>query len=94
MKKVYIIVTDDSTTLSALMANIPSLGNYYALYNNQCLLFCDINSSKEVYDKFASWGYDGKRMVVFELSKSDDAYWGFSDKSLWEWLKIVYSDLN
>lgn len=92
MRKLFIITLGPDTNTSDIRRRIERLGDYYTLYNNQYLVFADIEDAQSVYSRIAQES-TVLGIVILGIPLDKLTYWGYTDKELWKWLeKAIHKD--
>lgn len=87
MKKLFIIILDPNVNASIVRNRIAELGDYYTVYENQYFVLAAFDDAQAVYERVVRYGDNPIGIVVLCVNTETLTYWGYSDKSLWEWLK-------
>ena len=86
MKKLFLIILNPNAETSIIKRRIVDFGVYYIIYNNQYLVLSEHNEAKDVYSAIVKDEDSIIGTIVLSMPTTNLSYWGYADKSLWEWL--------
>lgn len=86
MKDLYIIYFGPDCEEKILSERVSNIDEYYSISPSVYLLSSE-KSATEIYTIIAGGDNKDSEIVVLKISEGDGSYWGFSEKSLWEWLR-------
>lgn len=86
MKNLFIIILNPNVDTSIIKRRIEDLGEYYVVYNNQYLVLSKQDDAQNVYSEIVKNDDNIIGTIVLSISTKELSYWGYADKSLWEWL--------
>lgn len=87
MRRLFIIILDPNADASIVRRRIAELGEYYVIYGNQYFVLAEFDNAQAVYDRVVHYDDNNIGIVVLCVDTKTLNYWGYSDKSLWGWLK-------
>lgn len=86
MKKIILVIYDLSLDSDILRDRIKSLGSNYTFWGNHWFVETSL-TTKEVYEKLSTNEFETTSILVVELSKNSNYYYGRMNTSLWDWFK-------
>jgi hypothetical protein len=86
MKKIILVIYDPSLDSDILRDRIKSLGPNYTFWGNHWFIETPY-TTKEVYEKISADGFETNSILVIEMSKDANNYYGRMNTTLWDWLK-------
>lgn len=87
VKIVYFNVdTIDKVLFETTLYNNPNCRSHIEIKSG-LILVNYVGSAKDLYDYIEGIALE-KSVLVHDLDSADNAYWGFQNKVIWEWLKL------
>ena len=86
MKNLFLIILNPNADTSIIRRRIEDLGEYYIINNNQYLVLSEHHDSQAVYSMIVKDEDSIIGTIVLSIPTTNLSYWGYADKSLWEWL--------
>lgn len=86
MKKIILVIYDPSLDSDILRDRIKSLGSNYTFWGNHWFVETSF-TTKEVYEKLSTNEFETTSILVVELSKNSNYYYGRMNTTLWDWFK-------
>lgn len=86
MKKILLIIYDNTIDSSILRDRIKSLGPNFTFWDNHWFVETTMDA-KKVYEQITSGEYEQSAVIVMEISTRAQSYYGRMNTALWEWLK-------
>lgn len=85
MKMKYFIVADGEFDFEQFKNLLNTIGSNICLGNNVYILSSSLENSKDIYKKITENAFNDINIVIVKVSFPID-FWGYADKSIWEFL--------
>ena len=86
------IETIDGSAIEASLRNCAEYVSHIVI--KQGLFLVNYNgSARDLFDKVADIAMENT-ILIYDLEKSKDAYWGYMNKSVWDWIQSNGNDTS